>query len=179
MPSDHSFGLFAALSLFFFLRTIFLACEDRCVSMCVSMKMFPSGGARSPYRVYVCRSRPLALPDPRKGMEDARRPSEAPFPSSITPSVAHPLNVANEAAVTRSERGRKSRRRPRRGRKSRRELIRAWRTLGARRRRGRSNNSALDFLRRIFFRARKIVKREDHERINGNWCYVDVYNLDL
>lgn len=32
----------------------------------------------------------LALPDPRKGMEDARRPSEAPFSSSITPSVAHP-----------------------------------------------------------------------------------------
>lgn len=53
----------------------------------------------------------LALPDSRKGMEDARRPSEAPFPSSITPSVAHPLNVANEAAVTRSgregERGRR------------------------------------------------------------------------
>lgn len=46
-------------------------------------------------------------PDSRKGMEDARRPSEAPFPSSITPSAAHPLNVANEAAVTRSgdERG--------------------------------------------------------------------------
>lgn len=104
----------------------------------------------------------LALPDPRKGMEDARRPSEAPFPSSITPSVAHRLNVANEVAVTRSGQAREeSRRRPRRGRKSRRELIRAWRTLGARRRRGRSNNSALHFLRRIFFRARKVAKKEE------------------
>lgn len=120
----------------------------------------------------------LALPDSRKGMEDARRPSEAPFSSSINPSVGHPLNVANEAAVTRSERASERareefRRRPRRGRKSRRGLIRAWRTLGDRRRRGRSNNSALYFLRRIFFRARKVAKRNKHyERINGNWCCV-------
>lgn len=117
----------------------------------------------------------LALPDPRKGMEDARRPSEAPFPSSITPSVAHPLMSRTRLQLQGAgKRGRN----------------RAGDHVGVVSREGnlseRGGHSALEdvaegvIIRRYTFyvgyfsaRGRSQRKRNKHrERINGNWCCV-------
>jgi hypothetical protein len=89
----------------------------------------------------------------------------SPLISPRRAPVGHPLNVANEAAVTRSEGG--IRQRPRWGRGSRRELIRAWRTLGARAR-GRGSNSARHAFYAGYFSAREKAREETATRINGD-----------
>lgn len=71
--------------------------------MCVSMKMLP-GGARIPV-VFMCvgadRSTLILVKEWKMlGVPPRRLSRHLSLPD------AHPLNVANEAAVTRSERGR-------------------------------------------------------------------------